>query len=157
MQQITPCLWFDTEAEEAALFYTSLFPHSRIIETTYYPKAAEEASGKAAGSVLTVEFELNGQPFTALNGGTNFKLTEAISFQIFCKDQVEIDHYWDGLISAGGEESQCGWLKDRFGVSWQVVPENFNELMKKNPEKVTEAFMPMKKLIIADIEAAAEN
>lgn len=157
MQQITPCLWFDTEAENASKLYVSLFPNSKINEITYYPEAAEEASGKKAGSILTVEFELNGQQCTAMNGGPQFTFNESVSFQVFCEDQAEIDHYWEGLIANGGEESQCGWLKDRYGLSWQIVPKNFNELLKMNPEKVTEAFMPMKKLILADIEAAAKS
>ena len=117
MQTITPCLWFDTESEEAARHYTSIFPNSKIVDTTYYG----EAGPRPAGTVLTVEFELDGQSFTALNGGPQFKFSEAISFQISCESQDEVDSYWSKLTE-GGEEGPCGWLKDRFGVSWQVVP-----------------------------------
>jgi predicted 3-demethylubiquinone-9 3-methyltransferase (glyoxalase superfamily) len=154
MPSITPCLWFDREAEDAATLYVSLFPNSRITKVSRYP---EGLPGDRAGQVLTVEFQLDGKSFTALNGGPQFKFDEAVSFQIFVKDQAELDHYWDGLIAGGGEESQCGWLKDRFGLSWQVVPEKMAEWMT-DPQtggRVAAAFMPMKRLDIATLEKAA--
>jgi predicted 3-demethylubiquinone-9 3-methyltransferase (glyoxalase superfamily) len=158
MPQLTPNLWFDTEAEDAAKLYTSVFPNSKITNTTYYPAAAEEVSGKKAGSVLTVEFELDGQKFVALNGGPDFKFSEAISFMIPCKDQKEIDFYWDRLTADGGEESMCGWLKDRFGLSWQVVPEQLDDMLadkdQKKVEAVTASFLQMRKLDIATLEQA---
>lgn len=122
-QTFTPCLWFDDQGEEAAKFYTAIFPNSKIVAVTHYSEAGQEVHGKKPGSVMTVEFELNGQPFTALNGGPIFKFNEAISFQIHCDTQDEIDHYWERL-GAGGDPNaqQCGWLKDRYGVSWQIVP-----------------------------------
>src|SRR3954447_18041079 len=118
MPSITPFLWFDTEAEEAATLYTSVFPNSRIVNTSYYGEDAP----KPAGTALTVEFELDGKPFTALNGGPEFTFSEAVSFQISCKDQAEVDYYADNLTAGGGEEGPCGWVKDRFGLSWQIVP-----------------------------------
>jgi predicted 3-demethylubiquinone-9 3-methyltransferase (glyoxalase superfamily) len=154
MPAITNCLWFDTEAEEAAKLYVSLFPNSKIGATSRYP---EGLPGDRAGQVLTVEFELDGKAFSGLNGGPMYKFSEAVSFQIMVDDQAELDHYWNGLIAGGGEESQCGWLKDRFGVSWQVAPRRMGEWMS-NPAtgaKVVAAFMPMKKLDIATLEAAA--
>jgi predicted 3-demethylubiquinone-9 3-methyltransferase (glyoxalase superfamily) len=161
MPQLTPCLWFDNEAEEAAKLYVSVFPNSRITRTSYYPEAATTVSGKAAGSVLTVDFELDGTPFMALNGGPDFKFSEAVSFVIDCKDQAEVDHYWSKLIAGGGEESMCGWLKDRFGLSWQVVPVRLNEMMAdsdpKKVEAVTAAFMPMRKLQLDVLEKAYAN
>lgn len=156
MPKMTPCLWFDRDGEDAAKLYVSLFPNSKITKVSRYP---EGLPGDRAGEVLTVEFELDGKPFTALNGGPDFKPNESISFQIFVKDQKELDHYWDGLIAGGGAESQCGWLKDRFGFSWQVVPEKMAEWMS-NPEtggRVAAAFMPMKRLDIAKLEAAARG
>jgi predicted 3-demethylubiquinone-9 3-methyltransferase (glyoxalase superfamily) len=154
MPKIVNCLWFDTAAEEAAKLYTSLFPNSRIGAVARYP---EGVPGERAGQVMTVEFELDGVPFVGLNGGPHFQFSEAVSFQIMVKDQAELDHYWNGLIAGGGQESQCGWLKDRFGVSWQVVPARMGEWMKnpKTGAKVAAAFMPMKKLDIATLEAAA--
>ncbi len=149
MQKITPCLWFDNEAEEAAKFYVSIFPDSKIIETV--PYNLETPSNKPIGSVMVVNFEINGQPFTALNGGTYFKISEAISFQVFCKDQQEIDSYFEKL-SAVPESEQCGWVKDKFGVSWQIVPENMGELIKS--EKAMKVFLEMKKIVIKDLEAA---
>lgn len=146
MQKITPHLWFDNQAEETARFYTSIFsaaprrdldsggPNSKIISTSYYPKATEEVSGKPeGGSVMTVEFELNGQRFLALNGGPEFKFTEAISFLVECKDQDEVDYYWEKLTQEG-EEGPCGWLKDKFGLSWQIVPTVLKQLMS-DPKK----------------------
>lgn len=154
--QITPCLWFDTQAGEAAKFYTSVFKNSKITATTYYGKEGFEFHGKPEGSVLTVAFELNGQQFTALNGGPQFKFSESISFQINCETQEEIDYYWNKLTSEGGEESQCGWLKDKFGLSWQVVPTILPKLLA-DPEKsgrVTKAFMQMKKFDIETLKNA---
>ncbi len=145
MQKITPCLWFDNEAEEAANFYTSVFPNSKILNTV--PYLSETPSDKAVGSVMLVNFEINGQAFTALNGGPIFKFNEAISFQVFCKDQAELDFYWEKL-SAVPESEQCGWVKDKFGVSWQIIPENLGELIKS--EAGMKAMLQMKKI---DIEA----
>ncbi|MBI5290130.1 MAG: VOC family protein [Chloroflexi bacterium] len=157
MQQLIPHLWYDNEAEEAANFYTGIFKNSKILSTVRYPKAAEEVSGKKAGSVMTVEFEINGHRFVALNGGPDFKFNESVSFIIPCRDQKEIDYYWQRLTE-GGEESVCGWLKDRFGLSWQVVPEQLNEMLEDNDqgkvEAVTSAFMQMKKLDIAALQEA---
>lgn len=150
MKPITPCLWFDNEAEEAAKFYTSIFPNSKIVETV--PYVAETLSNKPVGSTMVVEIEINGQPFTLLNGGPYFKISEAISFQVFCKDQAEIDYYWEKM-STSHENEQCGWLKDKFGVSWQIVPENIGELLQS--EKAMKVFLEMKKIVIADLEKAS--
>ena len=151
---ITPCLWFDLEAEEAATFYTSLFPNSRITETTHY----NEAGMRPAGTVMTVAFELDGRPFIALNGGTQFTFSEAISLQVPCASQDEVDRYWDAL-GEGGEHGPCGWLKDRFGVSWQVFPRRLIELLRESDaetgERVTEAMLEMRKLDLAALERAA--
>lgn len=155
--RISPCLWFDHEAEEAAQLYTSLFPNSRITSVARYPAEAAAMGGREPGSVMTVAFDLDGLPFTGLNGGPAFKFTEAISFQVFCETQDEIDTYWNAL-SEGGEIQQCGWLKDRFGVSWQIVPKSLSSMFTGDPEKaarVTRAMLPMKKLIISELEAAA--
>ena len=129
VKQIVPCLWFDSQAEEAAKFYVGILPDSRINTITRYGNAGKEIHGRDAGSVMTVEFELNGQPFTALNGGPHFKFNEAVSFQVMCRTQEEIDGYWEKL-GAGGDPAaqQCGWLKDRYGVSWQVIPRRLEEL-----------------------------
>lgn len=157
MQPLIPHLWFDDRAEEAPKFYTSVFKNSKILNTVRYPKAAEEVSGKKAGSVMTVEFEINGQRFVALNGGPEFTFSEAISFMIPCADQKEVDYYWQRLTD-GGEESVCGWLKDRFGLSWQVVPERLSEMLEDRDqakvEAVTNAFLQMKKLDVATLERA---
>jgi predicted 3-demethylubiquinone-9 3-methyltransferase (glyoxalase superfamily) len=154
--RITPCLWFDSEAEDAAKLYTSVFPNSKIGVISRYTEAGREFHGKEPGSVLTVEFTLDGQSFTALNGGPMFKLSEAVSFQISCADQAEIDHYWDKL-SHGGEIQQCGWLKDKFGLSWQVVPAKMAEWMSDpaRAQRVMAAVFPMKKLDMAALERAA--
>ncbi len=155
MEKITPFLWFKKDAEKAAEFYTKIFRDSRILRTTHYTKETEEVSGKPAGSVMTVEFEIEGQTFTAINGGEPFQLSEAVSFVINCKDQEEIDYYWDMLTSGGDPSSQvCGWLKDKYGLSWQVVPANLPELIggddtAKN-ERAMAALLKMKKL---DMEA----
>ncbi|HET7655059.1 MAG TPA: VOC family protein [Acidimicrobiales bacterium] len=154
MPDITPCLWFDTEGEDAANFYTSIFPNSRIVGVSHYG----EAGPREAGTVLTVEFELDGTPFTALNGGPEFTFDEAISFQISCKDQAEVDHYSERLTADGGQQGPCGWVKDRFGVSWQVVPTPVTEcLTGPDPEgaqRAMKAMLGMHKLDIAAIQAA---
>ncbi len=159
-QKITPCLWFDDQAEEAARFYTSIFPDSKIVAVTRYSEAGQEVHGKKPGSVLTVEFELSGQTFTALNGGPLFKFNEAISFQINCDTQAEIDRFWEKL-SAGGDPKaqQCGWLKDRYGVSWQVVPSALPQLLADpaKAERVMGVLMEMTKLDIAALQAAADG
>ena len=139
MQKIITNLWFDSQAEEAAKLYISLFPNSQIDAIAYYPEAAIEQSGKPAGSVLTVDFTLDGQRYTGLNGGPLFPFTEAISLLINCETQEEVDHYWNGLLANGGTESQCGWLKDKFGVSWQVVPTILGTLMSDPDQKKVEA------------------
>jgi predicted 3-demethylubiquinone-9 3-methyltransferase (glyoxalase superfamily) len=159
MQKITPCLWFDNQAKEAARFYTSIFSNSRIGRVSRYGREGFEIHGKPEGTVLTVEFEINGQPFTALNGGPVFRFNEAISFQVYCETQQEVDHYWEKL-SAGGDEKaqQCGWLKDRYGVSWQIVPTVLPRmLMDKDAGKsnrVMKAMLQMKKLDIDSLERA---
>lgn len=154
MPQITPNLWFDTQAEQAAAFYTSVFPNSEIRATSYYG----EAGPGPAGTVLSVAFSLDGQDFLALNGGPQFTFDEAISFAIMCKDQAEIDYYWEKLTD-GGEEGPCGWLKDRYGLSWQVVPEAVEQMMTDPDEgrrdRAMKAVLSMKKLDLAAIEAAA--
>lgn len=148
MQKITPFLWFNNQAEEAASFYVSIFKNSTIHSITRYPKDSPGAEGK----VMVVNFELDGQQFIALNGGPEFSFNEAISFQIECKDQAEVDHYWDKL-SAGGEQVQCGWLKDKYGVSWQVVPVQLGKLMNDpDPAKVYRVNQAMLKMIKLDIE-----
>lgn len=130
MKRITPCLWFDSEAEEAARFYTSIFRNSRIGRVARYGKAGHEIHGRPEGSVMTVEFELDGQPFTALNGGPVFEFNEAISLQVYCETQEELDYYWAKLSEGGDEKAQqCGWLKDKYGVSWQIVPSVLPELL----------------------------
>ncbi len=160
--KITPCLWFDDQADAAAKFYISIFKNSKITEISRYGEAGKEIHGKPAGSVLTVAFELDGQPFTALNGGPLFKFNEAVSFQIECATQEEVDYYWEKL-SAGGDPDaqQCGWLKDRFGLSWQVVPKIVSELLNHpDTEKSQRAFaalMGMKKLDIAELKRAFEG
>ncbi|HSB39945.1 MAG TPA: VOC family protein [Gaiellaceae bacterium] len=155
MPAITPWLWFDTEGEEAARFYTSVFPNSRILHVSRYGSAGP----RPEGTVMTVSFELDGQRLAALNGGPDFTFTEAVSFQVACADQDEVDHYWNAL-SEGGEEGPCGWLKDRFGLSWQIVPNALPELLgDPDPEKaqrVMAAMLEMKKIEIAELERAAE-
>jgi predicted 3-demethylubiquinone-9 3-methyltransferase (glyoxalase superfamily) len=160
IQRISPCLWFDSEAEQAARFYTGIFKNSRIVTVTRYGKAGFETHHRPAGSVMTVLFELDGEAFTALNGGPLFKFSEAISFQVNCETQDEIDYYWEKL-SAGGDPKaqQCGWLKDKFGLSWQVVPTIMAELFKDEnsakAQRAMEAMLPMKKLNIAELKRAA--
>ena len=154
MQKITPCLWFDTEGEDAARFYTSVFPNSRIVDVAHYGSAGP----RPEGTVMAVSFELDGQKFVALNGGPQFTFSEAISFQIDCESQEEVDAYWSEL-SAGGEEGPCGWLKDQFGLSWQIVPRRLMELLqdpdKEKAQRAMEAMLKMKKIEIADVERAA--
>jgi predicted 3-demethylubiquinone-9 3-methyltransferase (glyoxalase superfamily) len=159
-QRITPFLWFNHEAEEAANFYVSIFDDSRIERISRYSKAAASASGCPAGSVMTVQFQLQGQVFVALNGGPHFKFSEAISFVVNCEDQKEIDHFWNKLVE-GGSASQCGWLKDKFGVSWQVVPSSLLELLSQEDptraERVMEALLEMDKLDFAALAQAARG
>jgi predicted 3-demethylubiquinone-9 3-methyltransferase (glyoxalase superfamily) len=158
-QKISACLWFDNQAEEAARHYTSVFRNSRIVNLTHFGKAGFEIHGRPEGSVMTVVFELEGQEFTALNGGPLFKFTEAVSLQVFCENQKEIDYYWEKL-GAGGDPraQQCGWLKDKFGLSWQVIPANMAEMFKEKPtpasERAMAAMLEMKKIDMAEIERA---
>jgi predicted 3-demethylubiquinone-9 3-methyltransferase (glyoxalase superfamily) len=159
-QRITPFLWFDDQAEEAARHYTSIFPNSRIVTTTRYGKDAAQASGRPEGSVMTVAFELDGQELTAINGGPAFEFNEAISLVVNCRSQEEVDHYWERLSEGGDEKAQqCGWLKDRFGVSWQVVPTLLVELLSNpDPEKArraTQAMLQMKKIDLEALRRAA--
>jgi predicted 3-demethylubiquinone-9 3-methyltransferase (glyoxalase superfamily) len=161
-QRVTPFLWFDTQAEEAVEFYTSIFRNSRVLTTARYTEEASQAAGRPAGSVMVVDFELDGQRFTALNGGPHFKFNEAISLVVHCKSQEEVDHYWSGLGDGGDERAQqCGWLKDRFGVSWQVIPDRLNELLTdRDPAKAKRAMaamLKMKKIDLAELERAAKG
>ena len=156
MQKITPFLWFDTQAEEAADFYTSVFPNSKILNISRYGEAGPGPEGQA----LTVSFELDGQEFTALNGGPQFTFSEAISFQVSCDSQEEVDRFWDTL-SQGGEEGQCGWLKDRFGVSWQIVPAAMGQLLggpdQQRSQQAMKAMLQMKKLDIHELQDAYDK
>ena len=156
-QRIISSLWFDTEAEEAAAFYVSVFKNSRIVSVSPYT----EAGPRPAGTVLAVEFELDGQRFVGINGGPEFTFDEAVSFQIECEDQAEIDYYWDALTSGGGEEVQCGWLKDKFGLSWQVVPsgmaELFNDPDPTKAERGSRAIYTMKKIDLEALRRAVEG
>lgn len=156
MRRIVPNLWFDTEAEEAATFYTSVFKNSRITNVAHYG----EAGPREAGMVMTVSFELDGQPFTAINGGPEFPFTEAVSLEIICESQVEVDEYW-ARLSDGGEEGPCGWLKDRYGLSWQVVPEGMYELLddpdSARTERAMAAMLQMGKLDLAALQRAADG
>jgi predicted 3-demethylubiquinone-9 3-methyltransferase (glyoxalase superfamily) len=159
MQKITPCLWFDSNAEEAVKFYISIFKNSKIGKISRYGKEGYEIHRKPEGTVLTVEFELNGQTFTALNGGPAFKFNEAISFQVHCESQNEVNHYWEKLSQGGDEKAQqCGWLKDKYGVSWQIVPTVLGEMLQdKDPKKsgrVMNALLQMKKIDISTLEKA---
>jgi len=162
MQKITPCLWFDSNAEEAVNFYTSIFKNSKIGNISRYGEAGYEIHGKPAGTVLTIEFELNGQAFTALNGGPVFKFNEAISFQVNCQSQEEIDYYW-GKLSEGGDEKaqQCSWLKDKYGLSWQIVPTVLSGMLQdkdaRKSERVMEALLKMKKIDIKTLNQAYEQ
>ncbi|MER5303302.1 VOC family protein [Streptomyces lasiicapitis] len=157
MPRITPNLWFDTQAQEAAEFYVSVFPNSKITNVTNYGDAVPDR----AGTVLTVQFELDGQPYLALNGGPQFTFDEAVSLSIECADQEEVDLYWSKLTADGGEESQCGWLKDKFGLSWQVVPVELPPLLNDpdpgRARRAMEAMFKMSKLDVAAVRAAADN
>jgi predicted 3-demethylubiquinone-9 3-methyltransferase (glyoxalase superfamily) len=162
VQRITPCLWFDNQAEEAAQFYTGNFKNSKVVQITRYGKAGHEIHGRPAGSVLTVEFELDGHTFTALNGGPLFKFNEAVSLQINCDTQEEIDHYWEKLGAGGDPQAQqCGWLKDQYGVSWQVTPRAMHDMLADHTsakyERVMEAMLRMKKLDLAELQRAYEG
>lgn len=157
VQKITPCLWFDDQAEAAAKFYCSIFDHSKITAITHYGKAGIERHGRPEGSVLTVSFELDGQGFTGLNAGPVFKFNEAVSFQVNCQTQEEVDHYW-GALSAAPLAEQCGWVKDKFGLSWQIVPVAMMEMFKDpdtvKSQRAMQAMMQMKKLDIAQLQRA---
>ena len=162
VQKITPCLWFDDQAEEAARFYTGIFKNSRITMVTRYGKAGFEIHGRPAGSVMVVAFELEGSSFTALNGGPHFKFNEAVSLQVNCRTQEEIDYFWEKLGAGGDPKAQqCGWLKDRFGLSWQVVPVNMDEMFKDEnsagSERAMEAMLKMKKIDMHEIDRAFQG
>jgi predicted 3-demethylubiquinone-9 3-methyltransferase (glyoxalase superfamily) len=158
MQKITPFLWFDNQAEEAAKFYTSVFKNSKIGRTLRYDEASSKAAGRPMGSVLTIEFEIEGQKFTALNGGPQFKFNESVSFVVYCQTQDEVDYFWQKLTADGGQESECGWLRDKFGLSWQVTPTVLIEMLHdKDPRKsgrVMNAMMQMQKIDISKLKAA---
>ena len=159
VQTISPCLWFDGQAEEAARFYVSVFKKAKIRSVTRYPNVGQEVHGRVPGSVMTVEFVLNGLPFLALNGGPQFKFNEAVSLMVLCHTQAEIDYYWEKLGEGGDPNARaCGWLKDKFGLSWQVAPADFAKMWKDSKSKATErafmAMMKMKKLDIAALKAA---
>jgi predicted 3-demethylubiquinone-9 3-methyltransferase (glyoxalase superfamily) len=157
MQQISPCLWFDNQAEDAAKFYVAIFEGSSIDAISRYGQAGFEIHGRPAGSVMTVAFRLQGREFTALNGGPDFKFSEAISLQVFCDTQKEIDYFWSKL-GAGGEEGPCGWLKDKFGLSWQIIPTPLPAMLRdpdtKRSERVMQTFLKMKKFDLAALERA---
>jgi predicted 3-demethylubiquinone-9 3-methyltransferase (glyoxalase superfamily) len=158
MQKITPFLWFDDQAEEAAKFYTSIFKNSKIGRTFLYSEEATKASGQPAGSVLTIEFEIEGQKFVALNGGPQFKFNESISFVVNCETQEEVDYFWEKLTADGGEESQCGWLKDKFGLSWQVTPTVLIDMLhdkdSEKAERVMKAMLQMQMIEIEKLKVA---
>jgi len=156
MQKITPFLWFDDKAEEAMNFYVSVFKNSKIRKVTRYGEAGAEVAGRPKGTVMTATFQLNGQEFIALNGGPQFKFTEAISFVVNCETQDEIDEFWEKL-SEGGEQAQCGWLKDRYGVSWQIVPTVLDEMMQdKDPKKTNRVMNAMLQMVKIDIKRLQE-
>jgi len=159
LQRIAPCLWFDNQAEEAAEYYVAIFKNARIRDISRYGEEGQEIHGRPPGSVMTVSFDLDGQPFTALNGGPLFQFNEAVSFQINCETQDEVDHYWEKLTAGGDVKAQqCGWLKDKFGVSWQVVPTIMAELFKDSKsegyQRAMKAMLQMKKLDIAALKRA---
>ena len=160
-QKITPCLWFDGNAEEAAAFYTAIFKDSEVGSKSKYDEAASEVTGQKPGSTMVVEFEIAGQKFTGLNGGPQFNFNEAISFQIACKDQDEVDYYWQRLTADGGEESQCAWLKDKFGVSWQVIPTALNRLIGgpdvEGAKRAVAAMLKMRKIDIQALQDAYDG
>jgi predicted 3-demethylubiquinone-9 3-methyltransferase (glyoxalase superfamily) len=161
MRNITPNLWFDTQAEDAARFYTSIFPNSKITAISRYSPEVAKAAHMPEGLVLTVAFELDGNRFLGLNGGPIFKFSEAVSFVVDCKDQEEVDYFWDRLTADGGQPSQCGWLKDKFGLSWQIVPAALPRLMQSSDaetqRRVGAAMMKMKKIDVAALERAAAS
>ena len=159
VQRIAPCLWFDSQGEEAAKFYTSIFKNSKIVRIARYGEAGHEVHGRSAGTVMTVEFELDGQRFTALNGGPIFKFNEAISFQVNCETQEEVDYYWEKLSEGGDKKAQqCGWLKDKYGASWQVVPRDLSAMMSdpdaEKSGRAMKAMLQMKKLDIGELKRA---
>ena len=159
MQKITPFLWFDNQAEEAVKFYVSVFKNSKVLKTTHYDEAGAQASGRQKGSVMTVAFELDGQQFTAINGGPHFKFTEATSFVVNCDSQEEVDHFWNKLTEGGDAKAQmCGWLKDKYGLSWQIVPGVLQDLLsgpdQGKSQRVMQAVLQMKKLDIARLQQA---
>jgi predicted 3-demethylubiquinone-9 3-methyltransferase (glyoxalase superfamily) len=160
-QKITPFLWFDNQAAEAAAFYASIFNESSVGATSNYDEASSKVSGQPKGSVMVVDFEIAGQKFTALNGGPMFKFNESISFVVDCRDQREVDYYWSRLTADGGQESQCGWLKDKFGVSWQVVPTVLNELVggpdPEGSKRAMEAMLKMQKLDVQKLQDAYDG
>ena len=160
MKKITPFLWFDTNAEEAVNFYISIFKNSAVTATTRYNAESAKATGQKDGSFLTIGFNLNGQDFTAINGGPMFKFTEAVSFVVSCETQEEVDHYWNKLTE-GGQESQCGWLKDKYGLSWQIVPKQLMQLLQdKDPgraKRAMHAMLQMKKIDISKLQEAADQ
>ena len=160
-QKITPCLWFDGNAEEAAAFYTAIFKDSEVGSKSTYDEAASEVTGQKPGSTMVVEFEIAGQKFTGLNGGPQFNFNEAISFQIACKDQDEVDYYWQRLTADGGEESQCAWLKDKFGVSWQVIPTALNRLIGgpdvEGAKRAVAAMLKMRKIDMQTLQDAYDG
>jgi len=162
MQKIAPCLWFDDKAEQAAKFYTSIFKNSKVGKITLYGNEGYEIHGRKAGSVATVEFEIEGQEFVALNGGPIFKFNEAISFQVYCETQEEVDYYWEKLSEGGDEKAQqCGWLKDKYGVSWQIVPIILIKMLKdkdsEKSQKVMKTMLQMHKLDISTLKKAYEE
>ena len=162
MQKISPFLWFDNQAEEAAKFYTSVFKNSKLGPMTRYDEDGAKVSGRPKGSVMTASFQLEGQAFTAINGGPVFRFTEAISFVVTCKNQAEVDHFWTKLGEGGDEKAQqCGWLKDKFGLSWQIVPAALPRLLgdkePKKSQRVMQAMLQMKKIVIADLQRAYES
>ena len=161
MQKITPFLWFDNNAEEAVNFYVSIFKNSKVGKVTRYNEASAKAAGRPKGSVMTAEFQLEGQNFVAINGGPHFKFTEAISFVIDCETQEEVDYFWEKLTANGGQESQCAWLKDKYGLSWQIVPKVLIEMLQdkdaQKAQRVMEAMLQMKKIDIATLERAYEG
>ena len=162
MQKISPCLWFDDQGEEAAKFYTSIFKDSKIGDVTRYGKEGYEIHGREEGTVMTVEFEIERQKFLGLNGGPTFKFNEAISFQVYCETQEEVDYYWEKLSEGGDEKAQqCGWLKDKYGVSWQIVPIILIKMLKdkdsENSQKVMKAMLQMHKLDISTLKKAYEE
>ncbi len=158
MQKITPFLWFDNQAEEAAKFYTTVFKNSKVGRILRYDETSAKTAGRPAGSVLTIEFEIGGQKFTALNGGPQFKFNESVSFVVNCETQNEVDYFWEKLTAGGGQESECGWLKDKFGLSWQITPtvliDMLNDKDLNKAERVMKAMMQMQKIEINKLKAA---